>query len=112
MPLNALIIFSVATLLVTILAGTFASNLACAVSPGVQQAQAHFPSWILLWMVASIAATYLMVQKKVECWLAWLIADLVANGLVFFKGILFVGLEFMAFCVITVIGIYQLEKGV
>src|SRR6185295_8133563 len=109
MPVNTLIVFSVITLLVTILSGTFASNLH-ELFPEVFSKPSAFPFLDSFVMVSSIAATYLMVQKKVECWIVWLIADLVATGLYFSKGILFVGLEFLAFCVITILGYINWRK--
>lgn len=54
--------------------------------------------------VMSIAATYLMVQKKVECWLLWIAVDLVATYLYFSKGILFVGIEYLVFCFLAAYG--------
>ena len=57
--------------------------------------------------VVSIIATYLMVQKKIECWLAWLLADVVATYLYLTKGIVLVGLEYFAFCLIAAFGFWR-----
>ncbi|HRI77941.1 MAG TPA: nicotinamide riboside transporter PnuC [Cyclobacteriaceae bacterium] len=103
MPLSMLIVFSVVTLFATILSGYFAGNLH-ELFPQIFNKPSAFPFLDSFVMVVSIAATYLMIQKKIECWIAWLIADLVATFLYFSKGIFFVGLEFTAFCVITIVG--------
>ncbi|MFY8035554.1 MAG: nicotinamide riboside transporter PnuC [Cyclobacteriaceae bacterium] len=60
--------------------------------------------------IMSIVATYLMVQKKVECWLVWIVVDAVACGLYFSKGILFVGIEYVVFCFIAAFGFWYWLK--
>ncbi|MDH4059084.1 MAG: nicotinamide riboside transporter PnuC, partial [Cyclobacteriaceae bacterium] len=57
--------------------------------------------------VMSIVATYLMVQKKVECWIIWILVDMVATGLYFAKGIKFVGIEYLAFCFLAAFGLWK-----
>jgi nicotinamide mononucleotide transporter len=54
--------------------------------------------------VMSIMATYLMVQKKAECWVVWIVVDATASILYFSKGILFVGVEYVVFCFIAAFG--------
>lgn len=48
--------------------------------------------------VASIVAQYWMLQKKAECWILWIMADVVATLLYYQKGILFLSLEYLVFC--------------
>jgi nicotinamide mononucleotide transporter len=48
--------------------------------------------------IMSILATFLLIQKKVESWAFWLLADVIATGMYMAKGIRFVGLEYLAFC--------------
>jgi nicotinamide mononucleotide transporter len=103
MPLRTLIIYSLLTLFITVLSGFFASNLHEMFSKVFNKPSA-FPFLDSFVMVTSILATYLMVQKKVECWIAWLIADLVATFLYYSKGIHFVALEYFIFCLITIFG--------
>jgi nicotinamide mononucleotide transporter len=54
----------------------------------------------------SIVATYLMVQKKAECWLVWIAVDAVATYLYFSKHILFVSVEYLVFCFLAAFGFY------
>jgi len=54
--------------------------------------------------VVSIVAQYLMLQKKAECWLLWILADIMATYLYFSKGVKFLGLEYLAFCFIAAYG--------
>ena len=60
--------------------------------------------------VMSIVATYLMVQKKVECWAIWILVDAVACTLYFAKGINFVGIEYVLFCFIAAFGLWNWKK--
>ncbi|MBI1770136.1 MAG: nicotinamide mononucleotide transporter [Bacteroidetes bacterium] len=57
--------------------------------------------------VMSIVATYLMVQKKVECWAVWILVDAIACYLYFAKEIKFVGIEYLIFCFIAGFGLWN-----
>jgi len=56
-------------------------------------------------MVMSVVATFWMIQKKVECWILWIIIDVVATGVYFVKGIKFVGAEYFVFCFLAAFGL-------
>jgi len=58
----------------------------------------------------SIVATYLLVQKKIECWLAWIATDIVATCLYFSKDIMFVSLEYFAFTCFAIFGFWRWRK--
>lgn len=60
--------------------------------------------------VMSIVATYLMVQKKVECWLVWILVDAVACYLYFSKDIKLVGIEYVVFCFIAGFGFWKWRR--
>jgi nicotinamide mononucleotide transporter len=57
--------------------------------------------------VLSVAATFLMIQKKVESWVCWILVDVVATYLYFQKGIKFVGLEYLVFCFLAIYGLWN-----
>jgi len=109
MPLRSLIILSALTLLGTILFGTFANNLH-GLFPKVFSLPTAYPYWDSFVAVISITATYLMVQKKVECWIAWILADIIATYLYFAKGILFLSLEYFIFCLIAAFGFWKWQQ--
>lgn len=90
----------------TAIFGTLARNLHLWF-PGLFKYPSAFPYADSFVTVISIAATYLMVQKKVECWLAWIAADLVATSLYFSKNILLVSVEYAAFCLIAAFGYWR-----
>lgn len=89
-----------------LLFGNFASNLHMNF-PDVFNLPSAFPYLDSFVLSASIAATYLMVQKKVECWLVWLVTDVIATYLYFAKGILFVSVEYLIFCLIAGFGFWN-----
>lgn len=89
--------------------GYFASNLH-AWAPTLFPLPSAFPYLDSFVLTTSVAATYLMVQKKIECWAAWILTDAVATYLYVSKGILFVGLEYFVFCLIASFGLWQWQR--
>lgn len=60
--------------------------------------------------VMSIITTFLMIQKKIECWALWILIDVVAAYMYFIKGIKFVGFEYLVFCFIAAFGLLNWIK--
>ncbi len=106
MPWKGLLIFFWTVIVGTALFGSFASKLH-QLFPALFGLPSAYPFLDSFVTVTSIVATYLMVQKKVECWLAWLLADMVATYLYFAKGILLIGFEYLAFCIIAAFGFWR-----
>lgn len=52
-------------------------------------------------LVMSVITTFLMVQKKIECWIIWILIDVVATYLYFLKGAMFFGVEYAVFTIIA-----------
>jgi nicotinamide mononucleotide transporter len=52
-------------------------------------------------LICSILAQYWMLHKKPECWILWILADVVATWLYFMKDIRFLSLEYLLFCFIA-----------
>ena len=104
-----LFIFIAIGLFGTIAMGMLAKNLHAWFPLAFSQPSA-FPYADSFVTVMSIVATYLMVQKKVECWAVWLLVDAVACTLYFSKGIKFVGIEYVAFCFIAAFGLWNWWK--
>lgn len=75
--------------------------------PSVFQKPSAFPYLDSFVTVMSIITTFLMIQKKVESWVIWIIVDMVATYLYFAKGIRFVGLEYLVFCFIAAFGLWH-----
>lgn len=109
MPIRQLVVFSATGVVGTVLMGAFASNLHDWF-PVVFNQPSAFPYLDSFVTVMSIVATYLMIQKKVECWVVWIVVDVVATSLYFAKGIKFVGIEYLAFCFIAAFGLWKWMK--
>jgi nicotinamide mononucleotide transporter len=106
---KVLALLCLAGFIITFLFGLFASKLHVLI-PNLFQQPSAFPYLDSFVTIMSIVATYLMVQKKVECWLVWLAVDIVATGLYFSKGIYFVGAEYFVFCIIATFGFIRWRK--
>ncbi len=90
----------------TYLLGTFAKNLH-ELFPTLFTLPSAFPYADSFVTVMSIVTTFLMIQKKVECWIIWIIIDVVATYLYFVKGIKFLGFEYLVFCFIAAFGLWN-----
>lgn len=106
MPLHSWLLFLIVGLVGTIVFGSLARNLH-SFFPVLFNQPSAFPFADSFVTVMSIVATYLMVQKKMECWLVWIAVDAVACYLYFSKGILLVGIEYVVFCFIAAFGFWH-----
>jgi nicotinamide mononucleotide transporter len=61
-------------------------------------------------LTMSIITTFFMIQKKIECWVVWVLVDIVATVLYFIKGIKFYSLEYLAFTLIAIFGLLHWIK--
>lgn len=96
---ETLVVLSVGVL-GTALLGTFAFNLHDWV-PSIfskPSASHYLDSFIT---VMSILATFYMIQKKVECWIIWILVDVVATYLYFVRDIKFYSLLYLVFTVLA-----------
>lgn len=98
----------------TVLTGTLTLGFAAARlhqwAPALFSLPSAFPVADSFVTVASILAQYWMLQKKAECWILWILADVVATVLYFQKGILFLSLEYGVFCFIALAGFLNWSK--
>ncbi len=90
----------------TYLFGSFAKNLH-EFFPTIFSLPSAFPYADSFVTVMSIITTFLMIQKKVECWIIWIIIDAVATYLYFSKGIKFVAVEYLIFCFLASFGLWN-----
>jgi nicotinamide mononucleotide transporter len=100
------IAIAIAGLCGTFLFGTFASNLHD-FFPSVFSLPSAFPYLDSFITVMSIVTTFLMIQKKVESWIIWIIVDALATWLYYAKGIKFVSIEYAVFCFIAAFGLWN-----
>lgn len=106
---GSLMILGLVALVGTGCFGLFASRLHF-MAPSLFPLPSAFPFLDSFVLTMSITATYLMVEKKAECWTAWIITDVVATYLYFAKGILVVSLEYFVFCLIAGYGLWKWQR--
>lgn len=99
------LVFTIITTIVgTYLLGNFASRLHDWF-PIVFSEPSAYPFIDSFIMVMSIITTFYMIQKKIECWVIWIMVDLVATYLYYIKGIKFYSLEYLLFTGIAAFGL-------
>jgi len=109
MSVRWLLLFATASVVATFIFGGLAKNLHD-FFPVIFSKPSAFPYLDSFVTVMSIGATYLMVQKKAECWAVWIVTDAIATYLYFAKGIKFVGIEYLVFCFIAAFGLWHWIK--
>lgn len=93
----------------TLIMGFAAGNLHN-LFPAIFSKPSAFPFADSFVTVISIVAQYWMLHKKVECWIFWIIADVVATYLYFAKDVKFLSLEYLVFCFIAAIGLWHWRR--
>ncbi len=106
MPVRNLVVFSLLGLAGTFLSGTMASRIHDWF-PSIFPLPSAFPYADSFVLIMSIVATFLMIQKKIESWVIWIVVDVVATIMYFMKGIKFVGIEYLIFCFIAAYGLWN-----
>ncbi len=90
----------------TFLLGLFAKNLHD-IFPTVFTKPSAAPYLDSFITVMSIITTFYMIQKKIECWVIWLLVDIVATYLYFVRDIKLYGLLYLAFCFIAAFALWN-----
>lgn len=57
--------------------------------------------------ITAFAAQFLMMRRKIENWYLWIIVDVVAVGLYWYKGVAFVALLYLAFLINACYGLWS-----
>jgi len=58
----------------------------------------------------SVIGTWMLARKLIENWLVWIIADGIATGLFFYKGLYPTAILFIIYTAMAVVGYYQWKK--
>ena len=69
--------------------------------PSLFSLPSSFPYADSFILVMSIIATFLMIQKRIECWIIWVIIDIAATVLYFIKEAKFFSFEYLVFTLIA-----------
>ena len=84
--------------------------------PSVFPVEAAFPYADSLVMMMSIAGNILLMSKKIESWILWVLVDILAPILYFQKGIYLITIEYIVFLALAIfalwnwLNIYQKQK--
>lgn len=90
----------------TFLMGKFAQNLH-EIAPRLFHEPSAYPYLDSFIMVMSMVTTFFMIQKKIECWIIWILVDLVATYLYFIRDLKLYSLLYFVFCFIAAYGLYH-----
>ena len=102
-------LLSLAGIAGTFVIGTMASNLHEWL-PYLFNLPSAYPFADSFILVMSVMTTFFMIQKKIECWIIWIVVDIVATYLYFLKGIKFFGVEYLVFTLIAVFALWNWIK--
>ena len=96
-------IWGVAGMVSTGLLGTFSSNLHT-LFPVLFSQPSAFPYLDSFTTVMSIVGTFLMIEKRLECWYVWLMVDVISTYMYFVKDVKLVSAEYFVFCFLAALG--------
>ena len=60
----------------------------------------------------SIIGTWMLARKYIENWLVWIVADALATGLFFYKGLYPTAILFIIYTIMAMVGYWQWKKSV
>ena len=80
--------------------GMFMSN-AHTYLPSIFAYKAAFPYIDAGILVASFVANWLMIKKRIECWIYWVLIDIVSIYVYFAKGVVFTSILYFAFLIMA-----------
>lgn len=99
-----LVVLIIAGLWGTFVMGKFSQNLHHLL-PAFFNRPGAFPYHDSFIMVMSIVTTFYMIAKKIECWIIWIIVDIVAAYLYFQRDLVLYSLLYAVFCFIATYGL-------
>jgi nicotinamide mononucleotide transporter len=108
---NYLIYIIMSIIIFSILLGFFMSRIHI-YYPDFFKKPTSYPYTDALISILSIYATFIMAYKKVECWILWILVDIISSILYFQKGVLFISLEYFLFLIMAIIGLFQWIKSI
>ena len=76
----------------------------------VEFTDASLPYWDSTTSVLSITAMWLTAKKKIENWVIWLVVDLLATGIYYYKGLYFYCILYLVYIGMAVAGYLSWRK--
>jgi nicotinamide mononucleotide transporter len=98
---KSLLFWGIATLMISIVMGFLVSRIHL-LFPALKAAS--FPYLDTLTTIMSFVAMWLMIQRRIESWIYWIIVDVIGIGLYFVKDVKFVSLLYVIFLMMAMNG--------
>jgi nicotinamide mononucleotide transporter len=97
---KTIVLWIVMTLLVAAIAGFSMSRIHLFL-PVLFPEAASFPYLDALTTIVSFSGMLLMIQKKIECWIYWIVVDVIGIGLYFAKEVKFIALLYLVLLILA-----------
>ncbi len=97
-------------ILMLTITGTWAMSRVHVWLPALFPAPASLPLLDVGTTIMSFAAQILLIQKRLENWILWIIVDVIAIGLYWYKGVMLVSILYMIFLVLATMGLINWYK--
>ena len=76
----------------------------------VEYTDASLPYWDSTTSILSIGAMWLTAQKKIQNWLLWLVVDVLATGIYYYKGLYFYCILYLVYIGMAVAGYLSWQR--
>lgn len=76
----------------------------------VNYTDSTIPYWDAFTTAASIIATWMLAQKKIEHWIIWIVVDIISLGLYIFKDLYATAILFTVYSILAFIGYSEWKK--
>jgi nicotinamide mononucleotide transporter len=106
MKKSQLIMLVISGLCGTLLLGLFAENLHD-IFPSIFTKPSAAPYLDSFITIMSVLTTFYMIEKKIECWIIWIVVDIVATYLYFVRGIPLYSVLYFAFTIIAAFALWN-----
>lgn len=90
--------------------GIFAVSYIVLVYVLVNFTDSDVPYWDSFTTASAFVGMWLMAKKKVENWIFWILTDLVAVPLYFYKGLILTSFQYIFFTVLAIMGLFAWIK--
>ncbi|MBV6645704.1 MAG: nicotinamide riboside transporter PnuC, partial [Cyclobacteriaceae bacterium] len=77
---------------------------------GLDFTDSDVPNLDAITTATAITGMWLMARKKVENWIYWIITDIIATPLYFYKGLIFFSFQFFVFTILATWGYFSWRK--
>ena len=97
---KTLFVWIVAGLILNILLAEFATRFS----------DASLPYLDAFTTIFAILGTYLVIKRKIENWLIWIVVDFIASGMYYYKELYLTSLLFFAYSIVAIFGYFNWKK--